>query len=356
MGNMSGTYGSHYTLRPVVYIPTQSTTTNTSVIKVELFIDFDGSSYWAYINAQTSGSININGNVANLTIPSINFESGVAKSILLGSHQITVTHNADGSCPTIPITTSWNTNTTRIGSGTVSTTVTPPTIPRYADIINAYVESATINSLTIRYIVSRNADIYCSVNDEDWGGPRVTNTTNGTFTISGLNPNKTYTYRILSRAVGTNLDRLSGYLQGTTLDIARITDLSNFKHGDNVNINISNPAGISDLNLVLKIGEMQILNRAVSTGNNVIKFKDTELDNLYKEYGTESSLTATFILSGSGYTNSKTCIITLTGNQKTVKIKNNNTYKRGKVFININGTYRKAVIWINKNGSWRRCI
>ncbi len=356
MGNMSGTYGSHYTLRPVVYIPSQNYAENTSIIKVELYIDFDGSSYYAYTNYGTSGSISINGNTINLTVASINFESGIAKSILLGTHQITVNHNADGSCPTIPITGSWNTNTSRIGSGTVSTSVTPPTIPRYADIINAYVESATINSLTIRYIVSRNADIYCSVNDEDWGGPRVTNTTNGTFTISGLNPNQTYTYRILSRAVGTNLDRLSGYLQGTTLDIARITDLSNFKHGDNANINISNPAGISDLNLVLKIGEMQILNRAVSTGNNVIKFKDTELDNLYKEYGTESSLTATFILSGSGYTNSKTCIVTLTGNQKTVKIKNNNIYKRGKVFININGTYRKAVIWINKNGSWRRCI
>ena len=144
---------------------------------------------------------------------------------------------------------------------------------------------------------------------------------------------------------------------GATIEVMKdiVGKIKNTKFAGII-INISNPAGISDLNLALKIGEMQILNRAVSTGNNVIKFKDTELDNLYKEYGTESSLIATFILAGSGYTNSKTCIITLTGNQKTVKIKNNNIYKRGKVFININGTYRKAVIWINKNGSWRRCI
>ena len=37
----------------------------------------------------------------------------------------------------------------------------------------------------------------------------------------------------------------------------------------------------------------------------------TELDNIYKKYGTLSSLIATFIVSGSGYSNSKTCTIML---------------------------------------------
>lgn len=61
----------------------------------------------------------------------------------------------------------------------------------------------------------------------------------------------------------------------------------------------------------MKIGDTQILSRAVSTGNNTITFSDTELDNLYKKYGSSSSLTATFVLTGSGYTNTKTCTVTL---------------------------------------------
>ncbi len=356
MGNMSGTYGSHYTLRPVVYIPTQSTTTNTSVIKVELFIDFDGSSYWAYINAQTSGSININGNVANLTIPSINFESGVAKSILLGTHQITVNHNADGSCPTIPITTSWNTNTTRIGSGTVSTSITPPNLPRYATILSFNVTNILgVDGLTkVKFEWSTDSACdyawYSTNNGNSWAPLSL----NGI--VAGLEPNTTYNFKLRLRRTDSQLTTDSQTVTKTTYDIAKISSLNDFKHGDAVSINITNPAGIDSLSLGLKIGERQILNRTVSTGNNNIEFSDDELDELYKEYKTQSSLTATFILVGGGYTNSKTCVITLTGNQKTARIKKNDTYKRVKVFLNINGTYKKAVIWINKNGSWRRCI
>jgi len=61
----------------------------------------------------------------------------------------------------------------------------------------------------------------------------------------------------------------------------------------------------------MKIGNTQILSRTVKVGSNTITFSDTELDNIYKKYGTGSSLTATFVVSGSGYTNSKTCTITL---------------------------------------------
>lgn len=49
----------------------------------------------------------------------------------------------------------------------------------------------------------------------------------------------------------------------------------------------------------------------VKEGSNPISFTDTELDTVYKKYGVESSLIATFIVSGSGYSNSRTCTITL---------------------------------------------
>lgn len=61
----------------------------------------------------------------------------------------------------------------------------------------------------------------------------------------------------------------------------------------------------------MKIGGTQILSRTVKTGSNTISFTDAELDSIYKKYGTGSSLTATFTVSGSGYSDSKTCTITL---------------------------------------------
>ena len=50
-------------------------------------------------------------------------------------------------------------------------------------------------------------------------------------------------------------------MSATTLDIAKISDLSDFDHGDNVNINITNPANISSLNLKLKVEQSEIFNR-----------------------------------------------------------------------------------------------
>lgn len=61
----------------------------------------------------------------------------------------------------------------------------------------------------------------------------------------------------------------------------------------------------------MKIAGVQILSRTVKAGSNTVSFTDAELDNIYKKYGILSSLTATFIVSGSGYSSSKTCTITL---------------------------------------------
>lgn len=101
---------------------------------------------------------------------------------------------------------------------------------------------------------------------------------------------------------------------------------------------------------------MQILSRTVSTGVNAIEFTDTELDNLYKRYGSSSNLTATFTVAGNGYTNSKTCAITLKGNQKTIKTKLNSEWKRGKIYLKDNGEWKRAVIWKKVDGAWRRGI
>ena len=252
-------------------------------------------------------------------------------------------HNSDGN-QAITFSAQIKANSYGV-SASISDTFALSAIPRYAEINSFSIKSMGLNTATLQYSVSRVAHIYCSVDGRLWE-LMVANTTSGTFTISGLSPNTNHSFAILVRAVDSGLDRISNTLFGNTLDIARISNLPNIEHANDFIVGITNPANISSLNLVMSIDNSQILNRSVSTGNNTIKMTDDELDNLYKKYGSSNSLTASFVLSGSGYSEQKTCIVTLTGNQKTIYI----SAKRGKVFV---GT-KRGVTWQNVNGIWKR--
>lgn len=177
----------------------------------------------------------------------------------------------------------------------------------------------------------------------------------GTEVISNLSPNTEYTVYI-------NFERNDSKLylpknqtyKIKTKDYAKITDAKNFIHGDGTSIQITNPASLS-LNLEMKIGSSSILTKTVATGTNLISFSDNELDKIYKLYVNSNSLTVTFIVSGGGYTNSKTCTVTLAGNQKTSFLKVNNSIKRAKIFVCVNGQIKRAVAWTCQNGKIKRC-
>ena len=356
MGNMSGDYGSHYTLwQSITQNLPQDIANNKTNVTVRMYLTFDGSSYYAYTNYKTSGSMTINGATYNYNIDNINFSSGQAKDLLLAEWTGDIEHDADGT-KTLSVSGSWNTDTSRIGSGSCSASLELTKIARYSEINSFSVQSMGLNTAVLQYSVSRPANIYCSVDGMAWGNPVVYNTTSGTFTISGLSPNANHSFVILVRAVDSGLDRISSTMFGNTLDIARISSLPNFEHGSSPTVNITNPASISDLSLVMSIGNTQILSRTVKAGSNTLTFSDTELDNLYKKYGSGNSLTATFVLSGSGYTDTKTCTVTLKGNQKTIYANVSNAWRRGKLWTNISGTWKRAILWINVSGTWRRGI
>ena len=233
----------------------------------------------------------------------------------------------------------------------LDTAVTTPTV--------TCLGSKGLDSITASMSVTNNggAEIVDTYIDlfTDSGCQNIVGTlvkTSGTFL--NLSPNTTYYLR--ANASNGTYRGFSEVIPVTTYDIARISTANNFNHGDSTSIQITNPASLS-LSLEMKIGNNSILTKTgLTTGTNTISFTDTELDKIYKLYGNSSTLTVTFIVSGSGYTNSKNCIITLKGNQKTVKNNVSGSWKRGKIWTNINGTWKRAVIWTNINGNWRRCI
>lgn len=206
-------------------------------------------------------------------------------------------------------------------------------IPRFSNLTSLSVKSKTINSITLQYTTDKSANLFARFtsggDSTEWlnfGNPFVNNTTSGTFTIyyrnrensNRLVPNTSYNIEVLCRSAVSGLDTAKS-ISVTTYQIGQISSVGNFNHGDNASIVITNPSG-SSLNLAMKIGNTQILSKAVSAGTNAISFTDEQLDAIYKLYGSGNTLTATFILTtASSYTNSKTCTITLKRKSKNNK-------------------------------------
>lgn len=221
------------------------------------------------------------------------------------------------------------------------------------------VTSRTVNSITCSFTCSR-ADTwyYRKAQDAGFTQGSTTGVTSGSFTLTGLTPNTTYTISFIARnwvsqSAGTYKDAFR-QLDSSTYDIGKISSVSNFNHGDNTTLIATNPSGAS-LNLTIKIGNTQVASKSVTTGTNTISFTDSELDSIYRLYGSSNSQTATFILTTIGtYTNSKTATVTLTGNQKTAYTGASGK-KRAKVYVGVGGSVKRAVVWIGNNGR-KRCI
>ena len=350
MGTITG-YGSKHSHEFKLTVNETSTNTANNTSEVSFSFTIYKSSYsWSNWNNITY-SITINGVSYTGTIPS--YSAGTTLSMRSGSQ--TIAHNADG---TKSINYSFSVNDASgqnytCGNASASGTLELTKIQRYPIFtVKPSVTGVGLNWIKFKYGgLNIASDIYYSLDNSNW-----IHVTSEETTISNLTPEKKYTIYVQARNQADNNLKTTETTSATTYAIAQISALNNFEHGSNASISITNPASISVLSLVMKIGETQILSRTVKAGNNTIVFNDTELDNLYKKYGSSSSLTATFALSGSGYTYNKTCTVTLKGNQKTARTNVSNSWKRGKTWINVNGTWKRAVIWTNVNGTWKRSI
>lgn len=324
---------------------------NTSTVTASLYVRRTDS----YTTKGTwSGEMEIAGTIQSFSHSSTSISSDW---VLMKSFSATVSHNDNGtgSC--------WISGYCNAPTGTAlegvivngGQTVTLDTIARYAKFTVQQIDSKGLNWVKVKWATDKTIEsTQYSLNGGAWTNLDSWTNTGSTFSIKNLNPNTSYTVKIKVSVNG--LDTISNTLTVSTYDIGKISSVSNFEHGSSTNISITNPSGAT-LNLVMKIGNTQIFSRAVTTNTTSISFGDTELDNIYKLYGSSSSLTATFILTtASTYTNSKTCTITLKGNQKTIRENVSGTWKRGKIWVNVNGTWKRGVIWENVNGTWKRGI
>lgn len=305
MATITG-YGSKHSheFKLTVNETSTSIANNTSEVSFSFTI-YKASYSWSQWNSITY-TITINGTSYTGTIPS--YSAGTTLTIKSGKQ--TISHESDGK-KTINCSFSVVDNTGQsytCGNASASGTLELTKINRYPTFTTKpYIMEKTIDTIKFHYgVVDIISDLYYSLDNSNW-----IHMTTYTPTITGLKPETNYTIYVQARNQADNSLKTTASVSTSTYAIAKISSVNNFNHGDDTSVSITNPANIDDLKLTMEIEDTQILNKTVSTGSNIVSFSDTELDNIYKKYGTKSSLTATFIISGSGYTSSKTCTITL---------------------------------------------
>lgn len=213
--------------------------------------------------------------------------------------------------------------------------------------------SKTVNSIT----VSSSCNVTVSSTQyriKKSGGSYGSYQTGATFT--GLSPNTAYVIEV--KKVGKDSGESgTATLSVTTYDIARLTSYPNFNLGDNVTIKYSNPSGSKVQAGFYKNGSEEIAAYRTITGlSYTFEFTDEELDKMYKAMNGNTLLARLYINTNDNlYREYKDITITLTGNQKTVRIGKNGEIKRGKVFIARSGI-KRGVLWRGVNGTARRCI
>lgn len=245
------------------------------------------------------------------------------------------------------------------GTLTGSTSVDIPVLVQAPSITSLSLKSKTLSSLTFKYNLSSKADkIYYKLSTQNSYTEINSNSSSGEFTVNNLSPNISYTINFKARNTSGSINKDADLnISGTTYQIAKISILNDFIHGDNINMSITNPSG-SPVILKVLIDSMEILNKSVNSGNNTIQLNDEQLDKIYKKYGSNNTVTAVFNVvtnNNSNYIDSKEVTCTIKGNQKIAYTKNSGVIKRCKCFIKQDGKIKKAVIWVGNNGR-KRCI
>ena len=321
---------------------------NTARIKYTVICSTSGESYNNYTQY---GDFWVDGGYhsSEYTLPR-NSDTTVFEDTITVSNASGRTVSASYSFPTTPAG----------GTKTGSSSITIPEIPRYPT-ANHSLNSKTLTSIKMNWWSDSIIDyLWYSTNcGSTWNGVDVSDGTSGTYTINNLQPNTTYNIKTRLRRRDSQFTKDTGNLSVTTYDIARITSAPNSNHGDNITVNYSNPSGSSiQVGIYKTDGVTPIAAyRACSGSNYTFNFTDTELDNLYKQYGNSNAITVrAYIKTANSYIAYRDFIITLTGNQKTIKIKDENTWLRGKIWIKNNNVWKRAVVWKKIDGTWHKSI
>lgn len=359
------TYQANYgnaasSLRLNVYTISTSQNNNNSIERADLWMVVNtNQGYWN--NYGTPASIGINGNNTNQSVKYDARKPAGSTVLLIGSWDTNVAHDGNGNS-NIPISATHQSGT-GLGNASLNGSYQCDNIPRYANFTRLDCVGQTVNSIKIAWA----ADADCDAVDYNINGGSPISGNYPEFTVNSLEYNTSYTIKVNIRRSGSGLWS-SKEINVRTLDKNRFEGaVNNLDFGDYYSFNFRQNAGAATFINVFDSNNNKIFSRdtkADGTLNNVIaytlNFTQEELDKIYKLYKSSNFIPLKLQLEteyyGARYYDEHTKECILTGNAKTIKTKQNNTLKRGKIYIKQNGQLKKAVVWTKQNNVVKRCM
>lgn len=211
-------------------IVSKDASTNTAVVRYIVDLTTSGQTWWNYdVKCQYTidGVSGENANYTRLPLNSTTRVLDVQKTI----------YNARGK--TVNASFSYYTGTSAgTVTGSTSVYIDLPELPKYANFTEHCIHATTINAVFVRW----NADASCDLVQYSLNGGSWTDASGTTYAISGLEPNTNYSIKTRIRRADSGLWTESGTLNVTTKDIAKVSNIADFNHGDSIVVGITNPA------------------------------------------------------------------------------------------------------------------
>lgn len=289
-GNGSGTTGAgYYTLKLDVwesYVGGSSENYSTVNWRVNLV-----SGGYSFADWSIPTYVNVDGEVYNAS-PRLTI--GANSEITIASGSKNIWHDNNGSKKISCSAIINNTSAYYLpGYASCGGTFTLTNIPRYATVYQS-LSAKTINTIKMNWStdVPRDYTEY-SVNGGNWVAAKDTvasDNKSGNYTISGLQPNTTYSIKTRVKRTDSQLWSETAPLNITTYDYAKITeDAPNITIGDNATIKYTNPSGASIQVGILKENTTEIAEYREATGTSyTFEFTEEEINKMYSQ--TENSI------------------------------------------------------------------
>ena len=311
-----------------VKIVSQNPAANTSTIALGMYVYSKYNIDWgdwsnggqSYVGTATSGA-----NCFTFT----EGQTGSGTKWLTENHQVTVTHNSDGTL-TLPIYWHWGVYSTwgqyLAPSGSKNVTLTA--IDRTAPTVTFSVSSITANGFTINASSSATADLwqYSTNNGSSWTQLSTTEGTSASKVVTGLSPNTTYTVKVRARKKTNQIYGTSSAVSVKTLGGAVVNSV-NALTADAATVKITMNVTVYEASytntVVIKKGTTTYLtisglSWSAGTANRTITLTAAQRTTLLTAMASDKSFTGTFEVksySGStqiGSTSSKTATVSTT--------------------------------------------
>lgn len=311
-------------------------------------------------NFQLIGStiaVNVDGEVYN-AYSQKNLSAGGAITIASGDKNIW--HNTDGSKSIYCSASYTQTSSAYYTPGNMSCggDMWLTHIPRYANFTQHYVQSKSMNTVSIYW----NADASCDYIQYSINGGGWTNISgHPTYTVSNLQPNTNYSIKTRIRRADSGLWTESGTLSFSTLDMARLTNFnSNLKLGEDYNYSYTNPSNAKvEIGIYEIDGNTPIVEyKEYTKVNGVLNLTEEEIKLIYKKINMSNTYNARIYIrstqNGSSSWNWKDINIKLTGKVKTVTLMINGILKKGIVWVGTSAGNKAGVFTVGTSNGNRR--